>query len=314
MADHVLAIDQGTTSTRAIVFDARGDIVAVAQREHEQIFPRAGWVEHDPDRDLDQHRVGRSQPPWIEAPARAGAISPAWAITNQRETAIVWDRRTGRPGPQRDRLAGHAHAAADRRLAADGGADRFAELDRAAAGHLLLGIQDRVDPRERPGARVPTPRRGDLLFGTPDTWLVWNLTGGHPRRHPRHRCHERQSHPPDGPRDARRGPTSCSRCSASRARCCPRSARPRASWARCTSRRAARGIPIAGILGDQQAATFGQAAFESRGVEEHLRHRQLPAGQHRHRDRALAARPHHDRRISLRGASRRTTRSRARSR
>ena len=95
MADHVLAIDQGTTSTRAIVFDSAGAIVSVAQREHEQIMPRAGWVEHDPVEIWTNTE-------WVIAAALAqarlgGGDIAGVGVTNQRETAIVWDRRTGRP-------------------------------------------------------------------------------------------------------------------------------------------------------------------------------------------------------------------------
>ena len=165
-------------------------------------MPRAGWVEHDPIEIWTNIAVGDRRRARRRG-ALAAATSPAVGITNQRETAIVWDRRTGRP--VRNAIVWQDTRTQPRidRLAADGGADRFAEHDRASAGDLLLGIQDRLDPRERRRARERMPRPGELLFGTPDTWLIWNLTGGTPRRHPRHRCHEREPHAADGPRDAR---------------------------------------------------------------------------------------------------------------
>jgi glycerol kinase len=103
----ILALDQGTTSSRAIVFDRAGRIRAVAQKEFEQIFPRPGWVEHDPN-EIWSSQAGVA----AEAVTRA-RVTPAdiaaIGITNQRETAIVWNRRTGEPDPQRDRLAGPPH-------------------------------------------------------------------------------------------------------------------------------------------------------------------------------------------------------------
>ena len=125
MAEHVLALDQGTTSTRAIVFDAQGQVVSTAQREHEQILPRAGWVEHDPV----EIWTGAE---WVLSSALAQArLSPSdiagIGITNQRETAIVWDRRTGRP--VHNALVWQDTRTQPRidRLIDEGGADRFAE-------------------------------------------------------------------------------------------------------------------------------------------------------------------------------------------
>src|SRR5687767_9808900 len=93
LADHVLAIDQGTTSTRAIVFDAKGAVVSVAQREHEQIMPRAGWVEHDPV-EIWTNTEWVVSAAMSQASLGAGDVAGI-GVTNQRETAIVWDRRTG---------------------------------------------------------------------------------------------------------------------------------------------------------------------------------------------------------------------------
>ncbi|GJE64693.1 Glycerol kinase [Methylorubrum aminovorans] len=257
MPDAVGAIDQGTTSTRFIVFDRRGIILAQAQREHEQIFPRPGWVEHDP-REIwrNTHAVMR------EGLARAG-LEPrdlaAVGITNQRETALLWDRRTGEPlhhalvwqDTRTDR-----HVAA---LARDGGRDRF----RAVTGlplasyfsaSKLAWLLDHVE-----GARA-LAEDGTALFGTIDSWLVWNLTGG-----------------PDG------GLHVTDVTNASRTQLMsletlewddamlgvfriPRAVLPKivSSGGVCGETRAPfPGVPVGGILGDQQAALFGQTCFSA---------------------------------------------------
>lgn len=258
MADLVLAIDQGTTSTRAILFDRSGSVVQVAQREHEQIFPRAGWVEHDPMEIWTNTE-------WVvsavisRARMRASDVA-AVGVTNQRETAIVWDRRTGQP-------VHHALVWQDTRtqerideLAREGGADRFAEvtglpLATYFSASKVAWILDHV-----PGAREDA-EAGHLLFGTPDSWIVWNLTGGS-----RGGVHVTDV-------------TNASRTLLMDVRTLdwsddllalwriPRSMMPevRSSSAvvgEMAFPGAARELPIAGILGDQQAATFGQAAFE----------------------------------------------------
>ena len=173
--EFVAAIDQGTTSTRCMIFDHDGAEVARHQLEHEQILPRAGWVEHNPVEIWERTAVGadvgaqRSQSV-AERHCRAG-------ITNQRETTLVWNRRTGRPyynaivwqDTRTDRIA----SALDR----DGRGDvirRKAGLPPATyfSGGKLQWILENVD-----GVREAA-ERGDALFGTPDTWVLWNLTGG----------------------------------------------------------------------------------------------------------------------------------------
>ncbi|MFY1675368.1 glycerol kinase GlpK [Plantactinospora sp. WMMB334] len=172
----VAAIDQGTTSSRCIVFDATGTVVSMAQREHRQIFPRPGWVEHDAEEIWAA--VERVVP---EALAGAGIGADRLAaigITNQRETTVVWDRATGRP-------VQHAIVWQDtrtgpllRRLDADHGEQRFRErtglpLATYFAGPKLRWLLDNVDGlRER-------AERGEVLFGTMDSWLIWKLTGRH---------------------------------------------------------------------------------------------------------------------------------------
>lgn len=256
VARHIVAIDQGTTSTRAIIFDHSGSVVSVGQLEHEQLLPRAGWVEHDPVEIWNNTREVIGQ-----ALARADLTRhdiAAVGITNQRETTVVWDKATGVPvynaivwqdtrtQPIIDRLA-------------DGDTDRFKRqvglpLATYFSGTKIVWILENVD-----GARARA-EAGELLFGTTDTWLLWNLTGG-----------------PDG------GVHATDVTNASRtlfmdletldwddeilaAFGVPRSMLPdiRSSsevYGTISTSSLLRETPIAGILGDQQAATFGQAAF-----------------------------------------------------
>ncbi|UGT41365.1 glycerol kinase GlpK [Nocardia yamanashiensis] len=175
MTQYVGAIDQGTTSTRFMVFDHGGNVVARHQLEHEQILPQAGWVEHNPDEIWERTRT-------VIKSALAGANLTAKdlaavGVTNQRETTIVWNRKTGRPyynaivwqDTRTDRIiaeiekAGHTELIRGR-----------AGLPPAPyfSGGKLKWILDNV-----PGVRAAA-EQGDALFGTPDTWLIWNLTGG----------------------------------------------------------------------------------------------------------------------------------------
>src|SRR5687768_1181777 len=172
-ARYLLAIDQGTTSSRALLFDQAGAIVAVAQREFRQIYPQPGWVEHDP-RDilttqLDVAREALSEGVRIEDVVAVG-------ITNQRETTIVWDRQTGEP-------IYNAVVWQDRRTAplcdslrASGAESLIRErtglvIDPYFSGTKIAWLLDHV-----PGARARA-ERGELAFGTVDTWLIWHFTG-----------------------------------------------------------------------------------------------------------------------------------------
>lgn len=259
MTTHIVAIDQGTTSTRAVVVDAKGSIVSVGQHPHEQIFPQPGWVEHDP------MEIWTNTQEVIGQALGKGSLTrhdvAAIGITNQRETAVVWDRATGEPVYnaivwQDTRTQGLIDE-----LAADGGVRRFAEttglpLATYFSASKIAWILEHVDgARERAEA-------GGLAFGTIDTWLLWNLTGG-----------------VDG------GVHATDVTNASRtllmnletldwddellaAFGVPRSMLPeiRSSSevfgvARPSS--LLREVPVAGILGDQQAATFGQTAFDA---------------------------------------------------
>ena len=176
---YILALDQGTTSSRAIVFDHDGAVRAAAQKEFRQIFPRPGWVEQD-GMDIWSSQAGVA----TEVLARAGltpADIAAIGITNQRETTLVWDRRTGRPVHNAIVWQDRRTAAACSRLQSDGLAELFRSrtglvLDAYFSGTKLAWLLDHV-----PGARARA-EAGELLFGTVDSWLLWNLTGGKEHR------------------------------------------------------------------------------------------------------------------------------------
>ncbi len=172
---YILALDQGTTSSRAILFDHAGSIAAVAQKEFPQIFPRPGWVEHNPH-DLWSTQAAVAS----EALAKAGLAAhdiAAIGITNQRETTIVWDRQSGQP-------LGNAIVWQDRRTASFCDrlkAKKLAPLIRRKTGLVVdayfSGTKLHWILQNVPGARAKA-KAGQLAFGTVDTWLVWNLTGG----------------------------------------------------------------------------------------------------------------------------------------
>ncbi len=176
MTRFIAAIDQGTTSSRCIVFDKAGAIVAIDQKEHRQIFPKPGWVEHDAEEIWDnvQAVVRGAMAKLSIVPADLAAVG----ITNQRETTLVWDADTGKPvcnaivwqDTRTDRLV--------RELGGEAGQDRFRDrcglpLATYFSGPKLRWILDNVE-----GARARA-EAGDLLFGTMDSWLIWKLTGRH---------------------------------------------------------------------------------------------------------------------------------------
>ena len=256
MADFVGAIDQGTTSSRFIVFDKRGAIKAVAQREHEQIFPKPGWVEHDPA------EIWQNTKLVMRDALKKADIKPAQlkaiGITNQRETTLIWDRATGKPLHnalvwQDTRVDGLVA-----KYARQGGPDRFRAKTGLPLASYFAGLKLRWLLDNVKGARKKA-RAGDVLFGTIDSWLVWNLTGG-----------------PDGGQHMT-DVTNASRTQLMnlktlkwdtamlRAFEIPPDVLPtiRASseiYGEC--RDPLEGVPIAGILGDQQAALFGQTCFK----------------------------------------------------
>ncbi len=175
MAKYVAALDQGTTSSRAMIFDHSGRVVAVAQKEHEQIYPKPGWVEHDP-----KEIWARSQEVIDEAMERAGASTDdiaALGITNQRETAVVWDRTTGEPvynavvwqDTRTDKIVDE--------LSRSGGQDRFRDKAGLPLATYFSGPKVRWILENVEGAQARA-EAGDLVFGNIDSWLIWNLTGG----------------------------------------------------------------------------------------------------------------------------------------
>jgi glycerol kinase len=255
--DYVIAIDQGTTSTRAILFDHAGSIVSTGQLEHEQIFPQAGWVEHDPKQIWNNTRevIGQAL---SKANVTRHAVK-AIGITNQRETAVVWDKNTGEP-------VYNAIVWQDTRTQkivdrlADGDVERYKAkvglpLATYFSGTKIVWILENVE-----GAREAA-EAGDLLFGTTDSWVLWNLTGG-----------------VDG------GVHATDVTNASRtlfmdletltwdesiladfgvpASMLPEIRSSSGDFGVASDASLLRETPITGILGDQQAATFGQAAFD----------------------------------------------------
>ncbi|MFI4974103.1 MAG: glycerol kinase GlpK [Caulobacterales bacterium] len=176
MTRYIAAIDQGTTSSRCIVFDASGAILAVDQREHRQIFPRPGWVEHDPE-EIWANVEAVVQGALAKLSIGAADLA-AVGITNQRETTVLWDKSTGRPvhnaivwqDTRTDRLV--------QTLGGDAGQDRFRgrcglPLATYFSGPKIRWLLDNVE-----GARAAA-EHGEVLFGTMDTWLIWKLTGRH---------------------------------------------------------------------------------------------------------------------------------------
>ena len=254
----ILALDQGTTSSRAIVFDHDGSIRAVAQKEFKQVFPQAGWVEHDPQ-EIWQSQLETAREVLATADLTAADVA-AIGITNQRETTVVWDRATGAP-------IHNAIVWQDRRTAAfcdslkeAGHASEIQRrsglvIDAYFSGSKLRWLLDNV-----PNARARA-ERGELAFGTIDSWLVWNLTGG--------KLHV--TDPSNASRtmlyDLHTGTWSDELCKILGV---PRAVLPsiKASsevYGDSVASLLGSAIPIAGIAGDQQAALFGQGCF-SRGL------------------------------------------------
>jgi len=254
----ILALDQGTTSSRAIVFDHTGAIRATAQKEFKQIFPQAGWVEHNP-REIWASQIEVARAALAQAGIKASDIAGI-GITNQRETTVLWERRTGEPVHnaivwQDRRTAGFCDE-----LKRNGHEEMIRQkaglvIDAYFSGSKLRWLLDNV-----PGARERA-RRGELAFGTIDTWLMWNLTGG-------------ALHITD-PSNASRTMLFNLQTGAwdedlLRVLNVPREVLPRVRSSSEVYGETAKGlfdtrVPIGGIAGDQQAALFGQNCF-SRGL------------------------------------------------
>ncbi len=251
MTRYVGALDQGTTSTRFVVVDPAGSLVAIAQQEHEQIFPRPGWVEHD-----GAEIWRNAQAVTGEALGQAGITAAdlaAVGITNQRETAIVWDRHTGEPlanaivwqDTRTDELA--------RSLGGDHGPDRFRATTGLPLATYFSGPKVAWLLEHEPGLRAKA-EAGDAVFGTMDAWMIWKLTGRHAT-----------------------DVTNASRTllmdlatldwdsGIATAMAIPEAMLPEIVPSSGVIGEAAggvlAGVPVAGVLGDQQAAVFGQACF-----------------------------------------------------
>ena len=257
MPTHIVAIDMGTTSTRAIVFDRTGKRRGSAQKDTTQYFPHAGWVEHDPI-EMWSNTADVIAGALADAKITATEVA-AIGITNQRETTIVWERATGRPLYnaivwQDTRTQEVADA-----LAEDGGINRFAHatglpMTAYFSATKIAWILDNV-----PGARAQA-NKGELACGTPDSWLLWNLTGGI----------NGGVHVTDVTNASRTLLMNIETLSWDdellKVFNVPRSLLPEirsSSEIYGTAVEPVPGVPVAGILGDQQAATFGQGAFAS---------------------------------------------------
>ncbi|MDN6566348.1 MAG: glycerol kinase GlpK, partial [Actinomyces sp.] len=255
---YVMAIDQGTTSSRAIIFNHSGEIVAVGQQEFTQIFPNPGWVEHDPLEIWDSVRAVVA-----DAFAKAGINRhqlAAVGITNQRETTVVWDKNTGEPVYNAIVWQDTRTAAITRELAGDKGMDRYKDicglgLSTYFSGPKIKWILDNV-----PGAREKA-EAGDLYFGNTDSWVLWNMTGGV----------EGGIHVTDVTNASRTMLMDITKLEWREDIASdfgiPVSMLPEIrSSSEVYGYGRKQGLlidtPISGILGDQQAATFGQACFE----------------------------------------------------
>jgi glycerol kinase len=251
---HILAIDQGTTSSRALVFDAGLSVVASAQEEFAQHYPASGWVEHEAD-DLWQTVLRTARAALAKAGLTAADIAGI-GITNQRETTLVWDRATGRPIHRAIVWQDRRTADLCQKLRDDGHETLVAErtgllLDPYFSGTKVAWLLRHVD-----GAREAA-EAGKLAFGTVDSWLIWNLTGG-------------KAHVTDATNaartllyDIRKGEWSAEMCDLLGV---PASMLPEvrdcaADFGTSLPDLLGRALPILGVAGDQQAATIGQACF-----------------------------------------------------
>ncbi|MBC6405978.1 MAG: glycerol kinase GlpK [Rhodospirillales bacterium] len=255
MGKYVLAIDQGTTSSRAILFDRDLRIAAVGQREFPQHFPRSGWVEHDPE-DLWNTAIATCKEAMAGAAARVDDIV-AVGIANQRETAVVWERATGRPVYPAIVWQDHRTDAYCRRLKDEGAEPLIAArtgllLDPYFSATEIAWILDSVE-----GARVKA-EAGELAFGTVDSWLLWRMTGGlvhatdatNASRTLLYNIHEGCWDP--DLLGLFRIPESL----------LPEVKDCAADFGMSEAGLFGRSLPILGIAGDQQAAALGQACFE----------------------------------------------------
>jgi glycerol kinase len=258
MAKYSAAIDQGTTSTRFMIFDHAGKVVSVDQKEHEQIYPKPGWVEHDP------MEIWTRTQEVIAGALKKANVSPsdiaAVGVTNQRETTVIWEKATGKPvynaivwqDTRTDKICND--------LAKDGGQDRFRPKVGLPLATYFSGPKIKWVLENVPGVREKA-ERGEVLFGNIDTWVIWNVTGG-----PKGGVHV----------------TDVSNASRTmlmnletldwdpeilKVMGVPRamlpSIRPSSQVYGQAKGGPLDGIPVAGDLGDQQAALFGQACYDA---------------------------------------------------
>ncbi|HEY5852837.1 MAG TPA: glycerol kinase GlpK [Aldersonia sp.] len=253
MSRYIAAIDQGTTSSRCILFDQQGRVAGRGQREHKQIFPKPGWVEHDPS-EIWRNTAAVIGEALEATGARASEVA-AIGVTNQRETTVVWDRATGEAVYNAIVWQDTRTAALCEQLGGSDGAGRYRDrvglpLSTYFAGPKLRWILDHVD-----GAR-DRAEDGELCFGTIDSWVLWNLTGG-------------AEHITDVTNASRTMLMDLRSLQWDSEICrdfgIPESMLPRIVSSSQVYAEVAdgplAGVPIAGILGDQQAATFGQACL-----------------------------------------------------
>ncbi|WP_341841085.1 glycerol kinase GlpK [Chitinophaga caseinilytica] len=254
-AKFIMALDQGTTSSRAILFDRGGNIVAVAQKEFKQIYPQPGWVEHDPN-EIWSTQAGVAAEVIVKAGATGDQIG-AMGITNQRETTIVWDRKTGKPLYnaivwQDRRTAAYCDELRAKGLAEDIRSRTGLIVDAYFSGTKVKWILDNVE-----GARARA-EAGELAFGTVDSWLVWNFTKG-------------KLHITDVSNASRtmlfnihdlKWDTSLLELMGIPASMLPEVRASSEVYGQTEATLTPFNIPIAGIAGDQQAALFGQMCIE----------------------------------------------------
>ncbi len=256
MPQYIAAIDQGTTSTRFIIFDHAGNIVAVDQKEHEQIFPKPGWVEHDPVEiwvRTQEVMRGALEKVVNGKKLMVGDVA-AIGITNQRETAVVWEKSTGKPVYNAIVWQDTRTDVICNELAKDGGQDRLREktglpLATYFSGPKIKWILDNVE-----GVRAKA-EKGELAFGNIDTWIIWNLTGEHVTDVTNaSRTLLMNLHTLDWDDDILKLLD------------IPRAMLPEirsSSEIYGTAKTILQGVPVSGDLGDQQAALFGQTCFSA---------------------------------------------------
>ncbi|HVB88698.1 MAG TPA: glycerol kinase GlpK [Beijerinckiaceae bacterium] len=257
MKDFVGALDQGTTSTRFLIFDRRGQIVAADQREHRQIHPQPGWVEHDPE------EIWSNCQAVVAGALAQGGLRPgdlaAVGLANQRETSIVWDRRTGAPLHNAIVWMDARTEAAVARLRGERGRDCLRERTGLPIASYFSGLKLAWLLEHAPGLRAMA-ESGEVLFGTVDSWLAWKLTGG-----PRGGVHvtdvTNASRTQMMNLESLQWDEVCLDLFGAPRACLPQIRSSSEIYGLCAAPLA--GAPLCAILGDQQAALFGQACFQA---------------------------------------------------